>query len=958
MDFGQNGHAAGASTPQEDDVVSLKQKLLQYKKREQELLDDKMKIESEFGHKRAKFKDIFMQKEDELTKVKAALQESTKLNAELKSQVDILRQEIDDVNTATALSESSKQDEVEGIQRRCQNELASMQIIMKDSINDTNQRLEYEREKWTVDKHQLEAELHELRQKLSQTDGENLLASFAKSIKHIGHKTPSSADTSMTEDENLEQSMKKAQEDAEMLKSVVVPLEEEIKTLKEQLAEANEKIKQPKILTSLDPLSKASVESRESSLLGEDGLDLDEKVKELNTYLEAEKSSRTDLEMYVAVLNTQKQVLQEDNDKLRAELHEVCRLLESEKKEHSDLKMTWQMANDQFLESQRMMMNDMRRMETVLSAEQQRQIAELQKQDDEREAQKKRIADLEEKREKQRIATEQRKAANMHSNNEPVHQLGLKKVASKTSIASTKSEDLMKLSDTELDPSDIMKKSSSGSEYSRHDDFLLDSGVHDTRSLSEVDGMRMSPDKYISVPGLTDAQHRAIADPSPEYEVSQSLLASAKSKMDDIPHLTGRRLVSDKEWEMLQQEVKAAREKLGRPCDMCKNYEAQLQSVQENAQESQSSAQTLNKQLSQEKATLENQKKYQEELENTLQNVAEDAQAQISTLVTKVYESEKFMTELRQQYIQSCTDLQHQLRALTVNRESIQKELSRLQEENDSLVGKTSKHSQQMQSEDINLPNNLEEMQLLLLNYREEIIKAKVAKEHIEENLKSEILFLKDASQAESQERQTMEETLSQEINTLQEELTMLQSVKSELDREVTVRQENEEKLKETDEKFKNYQHKSKNVLTTMQAKLEEHDKIKTKLEADVQFYRNKVSSLQADLDNSEAVQRDFVKLSQSLQIQLEKIRQGENEVRWQHEEDANDCENCHKEFGVSRRKHHCRHCGHIFCNECCSKTCYAGPNRRPTKVCDVCHTILNKDATPYFSTEPPQTPD
>ena len=45
-------------------------------------------------------------------------------------------------------------------------------------------------------------------------------------------------------------------------------------------------------------------------------------VKELNTYLEAEKSSRTDLEMYVAVLNTQKSVLQEDSDKLRAELHE------------------------------------------------------------------------------------------------------------------------------------------------------------------------------------------------------------------------------------------------------------------------------------------------------------------------------------------------------------------------------------------------------------------------------------------------------------------------------------------------------------------------------------------------------------------------------------------------------------------------------------------------------------
>lgn len=42
---------------------------------------------------------------------------------------------------------------------------------------------------------------------------------------------------------------------------------------------------------------------------------------------------------------------------------------------------------------------------------------------------------------------------------------------------------------------------------------------------------------------------------------------------------------------------------------------------------------------------------------------------------------------------------------------------------------------------------------------------------------------------------------------------------------------------------------------------------------------RGKVSTLQHDLDTSETVQRDFVRLSQSLQVQLEKIRQSEKEV-------------------------------------------------------------------------------
>ena len=62
-------------------------------------------------------------------------------------------------------------------------------------------------------------------------------------------------------------------------------------------------------------------------------------------------------------------------------------------------------------------------------------------------------------------------------------------------------------------------------------------------------------------------------------------------------------------------------------------------------------------------------------------------------------------------------------------------------------------------------------MQLLLLKYREEIIQAKVAKEHAEDTKHSEMMFLKDQVTAEQQERTTMEETLTQEITGLQEEL-------------------------------------------------------------------------------------------------------------------------------------------------------------------------------------------
>ena len=76
-------------------------------------------------------------------------------------------------------------------------------------------------------------------------------------------------------------------------------------------------------------------------------------------------------------------------------------------------------------------------------------------------------------------------------------------------------------------------------------------------------------------------------------------------------------------------------------------------------------------------------------------------------------------------------------------------------------------------------------------------------------------------------------------------------------------------------------------------------------LAVEVAGLRTKVSSLQLDLDNSVAVQNDFVRLSQSLQVELQKIRQQEKEVRWQHEEDVEECGGCRQGFSIMRRNHH-----------------------------------------------------
>lgn len=951
-DFGAFEAAEGDKN---DEIENLKKRIKELEEKQLKYKEEKELQEKEFGSKRAKFKEIFLQKEEEYKTERDAHLETQKKADTLAKELNDVRTELEDIKAAVSFSESNKEDTIEDIRRQCREEVDTLQGLLKEVAEEasTSTAAQYENERTKLQElnEKYEDEVRELRSKLSQ-EREGFLTSVAKQLKQIapGSLGQQSSNQSM-EDENLEASMRKAQADAEILKSVVLPLEDEIKGLKSKLATYE---KNPDDIAT-PPMKHATPETQSLSDL--DAKDPEDRIQELLHYLRVEKSSRKDLEMYVAVLTTQKNIFEEECDKTKKDLEEVCRILNEEKREHEQLQQTWQMANDQFLESQTLMMMDLRRMESVLSAEQQRQIAEMQKKDEERMAQEKKVKDLEEAKKQQeegRLIEALKKAeeaSEKFKNADAKMQEKLKQQSQKDLIrASSPSEsnDLNNETDDEktiLDASDLPEG-----------DSFLDSRVLD--SNEELDGLRVqiSPEKVLNLPYLSQAQTKALTDPTPELQLRQSLIASAKSKVDRIS-VDGKRLVGQKEWDLLQQQLKESRDKLGKPCDMCNNYEAQLQNIQDDLKKEQVRAKSFERNLNSEIHTTESQQKYIAELEDTLKKTVSEADEQVSSLLNKLQDCEKYIEEMKQQFTQSQVDLRDQLQVLTGSREEVQNELTRLQKENDTLIGKHSKYAQQLQNEDINLPNNIEEMQLLLLKYREEIIQCKVAKEHTEETLKSEIMFLKDQIHAEQQEKNNIEESLSQELATVQEKLVVQESLKSELERESSVRADLSKKLTESEASLKSIQAKSKQLINALRQQVAEHSEIRSKLESDVQRNRSKIQSLQIDLDNSEAVQRDFVKLSQSLQIQLEKIRQAETEVRWQQEEDIDDCNNCKQQFSVTKRKHHCRHCGRIFCSDCVTKTVNSGPNSRPSKVCDICHTILVRDALPYFSTEPPSTP-
>ena len=65
---------------------------------------------------------------------------------------------------------------------------------------------------------------------------------------------------------------------------------------------------------------------------------------------------------------------------------------------------------------------------------------------------------------------------------------------------------------------------------------------------------------------------------------------------------------------------------------------------------------------------------------------------------------------------------------------------------------------------------------------------------------------------------------------------------------------------------------------------------------------------------------------------------------RWMPDEEASSCTKCKTEFDWMNRRHHCRHCGIIFCNKCSYQRCLLPANfemRDPQRVCESCFEAL-----------------
>ncbi|KAM4544473.1 rab GTPase-binding effector protein 1 [Odontesthes bonariensis] len=832
--------ASGSPLSSQHDEV-LQQRVAALEQERAEFTKLKQQLEAEFNQKRAKFKELFMSKEVELKRQTAALESAQTELSSMQDQLSQARADIETIKAVATVSENTKQEAIDQVRSQWQEEVASLQAIMKDTVCEYevqfHQRLEQERAQWNQYREAMERELGDLRRRL--TEGQ--------------------------EEENLEDEMKKAQEDAEKLRSVVMPMEQEIAALKARLSTAEDRVKE-----------------LEAS-----------KVKELNHVLEAEKSCRTDLEMYVAVLNTQKSVLQEDAEKLRKELHEVCHKLELERQQHNQLKHTWQRANDQFLESQRLLMRDMQRIESVLSSEQLRQVEEMKKKDQE-EDEKERLSQVKDLQEEDggdnteplddfflRLSVEENNTnlsthGSMHSLDTEVvagagpmdpYKDNLRRVQSTDSLGSSLS------AQQGLGGHNHKAKSASNLDESDFGPLVgADCGATDSSfgETSSISSIKLTASHFL----LTKDQEKAIKAMTPEQEETASLLSSI-SHAPDTAYLppAGYRLVSDTEWNLLQQEVKNAGRKLGRRCDMCSNYEKQLQAIQGQEAETRDQVKKLQVMLRQANDQLERTMTEKQNLEDSVKAGNEEIAVKVTALVLRVQESETLLSTLQQAFSDAKRNTQEQMVVLVKSREQVADELSRLQRDNESLQGKHGLHLELQQQEDFQMPNTVQELHGLVLGLREDLVALRTSADHMEEKLKAEILFLKEQILAEQCLKENLEDTLQLEIEGCKEEIASFSSLKTELERIKAEKEQLQRSLTEKTETLESIQ----GMRISLEQQLKELTTTKSALQSQVLDERDKAQRLQTELDVSEQVQKDFVKLSQTLQVQLERIRQADS---------------------------------------------------------------------------------
>lgn len=206
-------------------------------------------------------------------------------------------------------------------------------------------------------------------------------------------------------------------------------------------------------------------------------------------------------------------------------------------------------------------------------------------------------------------------------------------------------------------------------------------------------------------------------------------------------------------------------------CKTCVEHLSKLTKIENELDEEKRSHESTKRDVQRLKEDLDREGALRRDLEEQWQEKREIHKREVEKLTEKVENGEREVALMQRHYADFKDDINQELMKLTMERENIHRHLDKLQSDNEFLCGKYLATSQELQNQRIDLPNNVEDLQELLLQYHENLIEARVGCEHQQResmSLLDEAQLLRDRLNDLNNERQAFEKDVSTKFRSLE----------------------------------------------------------------------------------------------------------------------------------------------------------------------------------------------
>lgn len=206
-------------------------------------------------------------------------------------------------------------------------------------------------------------------------------------------------------------------------------------------------------------------------------------------------------------------------------------------------------------------------------------------------------------------------------------------------------------------------------------------------------------------------------------------------------------------------------------CKSCAEHSSKLTKMENEFDEEKRGHESTKRDVQRLKEDVDREGALRRDLEEQWQEKREIHKREVEKLTEKVDNGEREVALMQRHYADFKDDINQELMKLTMERENIHRHLEKIQSDNEFLCGKYLATSQELQNQRIDLPNNVEDLQELLLQYHENLIEARVGCEHQQResmSLLDEAQLLRDRLNDLNNERQAFEKDVTTKFKSLE----------------------------------------------------------------------------------------------------------------------------------------------------------------------------------------------